>query len=95
MIQSLLWAAGYNIVAIPLAAGVLAPVGFLPSPAVGALLIPLITVKVAINVRLLRGSRSGCRRALELSVRGCRNDYLWRWGQRGFTGPILLSARTT
>jgi Cu2+-exporting ATPase len=55
MIQNLWWAAGYNIVALPLAAGVLAPFGFLLSPAVGALLMSLSTIIVAINAQLLRG----------------------------------------
>jgi Cu2+-exporting ATPase len=54
MIQNLVWAAGYNIVAIPLAAGVLAPFGILLSPAVGAVLMSLSTVIVAINAQLLR-----------------------------------------
>jgi Cu2+-exporting ATPase len=54
MIQNLWWAAGYNIVAIPLAAGVLAPVGVLLSPAAGAVLMSLSTVIVAINAQLLR-----------------------------------------
>jgi Cu2+-exporting ATPase len=54
MIQNLIWATGYNVVALPLAAGVLAPFGFLLSPAVGALLMSLSTVIVAINAQLLR-----------------------------------------
>ncbi|MGD1991759.1 MAG: copper-translocating P-type ATPase [Anaerolineae bacterium] len=54
MIQNLFWAAGYNVIALPLAAGVLAPFGFLLSPAVGALLMSLSTVIVAINAQLLR-----------------------------------------
>jgi Cu2+-exporting ATPase len=54
MIQNLVWAAGYNVVAIPLAAGVLAPIGFLLSPAMGAVLMSLSTVIVAINAQLLR-----------------------------------------
>jgi len=53
MIQNLWWAAGYNVVALPLAAGVLAPVGILLSPAVGALLMSLSTVIVAVNAQLL------------------------------------------
>jgi Cu2+-exporting ATPase len=57
MIQNLWWAAGYNIVAIPLAAGVLAPWGFVLSPAVGAVLMSLSTVIVAINAQLLRRVR--------------------------------------
>ncbi len=54
MIQNLLWATGYNIVALPLAAGVLAPIGILLSPAVGALFMSLSTIIVAINAQLLR-----------------------------------------
>jgi Cu2+-exporting ATPase len=54
MVQNLWWAAGYNIVAIPLAAGVLAPWGVLLSPAVGAVLMSLSTIIVAINAQLLR-----------------------------------------
>jgi Cu2+-exporting ATPase len=54
MVQNLWWAAGYNIIALPLAAGVLAPWGILLSPAVGALLMSLSTVIVAINAQLLR-----------------------------------------
>ena len=57
MVQNLIWAAGYNVVALPLAAGVLAPVGILLSPAVGALLMSLSTVIVAINAQLLRGHK--------------------------------------
>jgi Cu2+-exporting ATPase len=54
MVQNLWWAAGYNIVAIPLAAGVLAPVGIVLAPAVGAVLMSLSTVIVALNAQLLR-----------------------------------------
>jgi Cu2+-exporting ATPase len=54
MIQNLWWAAGYNIVALPLAAGVLAPWGILLSPAVGAVFMSLSTIIVAINAQLLR-----------------------------------------
>ncbi len=54
MKENLIWATGYNIVAIPLAAGVLAPWGFLLSPAVGAVLMSLSTVIVALNAQLLR-----------------------------------------
>lgn len=54
MLQNLFWAAGYNIFAIPLAAGVLAPYGILLSPAVGAMLMSLSTIIVAINAQLLR-----------------------------------------
>ena len=54
MLQNLFWAAGYNVVTIPLAAGVLAPVGVLLSPAVGAVLMSLSTIVVALNAQLLR-----------------------------------------
>ncbi|HEY6977806.1 MAG TPA: heavy metal translocating P-type ATPase [Chitinophagaceae bacterium] len=53
MIQNLAWAVGYNIIAIPLAAGVLSPY-FILSPALGAILMSLSTVIVAINARLLK-----------------------------------------
>jgi Cu2+-exporting ATPase len=59
MEQNLFWAAGYNIIALPLAAGVLAPVGFVLLPAVGALLMSLSTVIVAINAQLLRRAEIG------------------------------------
>lgn len=54
MVENLIWATGYNVIALPLAAGVLAPIGILLSPAVGALLMSLSTVIVAINAQLLR-----------------------------------------
>lgn len=54
MVQNLWWAAGYNIVAIPLAAGVLAPIGIILSPAVGAILMSVSTVVVAINAKFLK-----------------------------------------
>ncbi|MGI5864464.1 MAG: copper-translocating P-type ATPase [Myxococcales bacterium] len=54
MVQNLVWATGYNLVAIPLAAGVAHSAGILLSPALGAALMSLSTVIVAINARLLR-----------------------------------------
>jgi Cu2+-exporting ATPase len=54
MVQNLWWAAGYNIVAIPLAAGVLAPIGIVLSPAIGAVLMSVSTVIVAVNAQLMR-----------------------------------------
>ena len=57
MVQNLWWAAGYNVVAIPLAAGVLASKGILLSPAIGAVLMSLSTVIVAINAQLLRRAK--------------------------------------
>ena len=57
MVQNLWWASGYNIVAIPLAAGVLSRAGILLSPAMGAVLMSLSTVIVAINAQLLRQTR--------------------------------------
>jgi len=53
MIQNLAWATGYNVVALPLAAGILYKSGILLSPAVGAILMSLSTVVVAINASLL------------------------------------------
>jgi Cu2+-exporting ATPase len=55
MMQNLAWAAGYNVVAIPLAAGILSPWGFTLPPAVGAVLMSLSTIVVALNAQLLRG----------------------------------------
>jgi Cu2+-exporting ATPase len=57
MIQNLFWATGYNIIAIPLAAGVLERRGLVLSPAVGAVLMSLSTIVVAINAQLLRRVR--------------------------------------
>ena len=57
MVQNLVWATGYNLVAIPVAAGVLAPIGFVLPMSVGALAMSLSTVIVAINAQLLRGLR--------------------------------------
>ncbi|MDQ3443896.1 MAG: heavy metal translocating P-type ATPase [Chloroflexota bacterium] len=54
MIQNLAWAVGYNVVAIPLAAGVLAPIGFVLNPAAGAVMMSLSTIIVALNAQLLR-----------------------------------------
>jgi P-type Cu2+ transporter len=56
MIQNLGWAAGYNVLAIPLAAGVLAPLGIVLPAAVGAVLMSVSTVVVAVNAQLLRRS---------------------------------------
>ncbi|MCE3555023.1 copper-translocating P-type ATPase [Pseudonocardia sp. RS11V-5] len=54
MLQNLWWATGYNLVSVPLAAGVLAGVGFVLPPAVGAILMSLSTIVVAANAQLLR-----------------------------------------
>ena len=54
MWQNLGWATGYNLLAVPLAAGVLAPVGLVLSPAVGAILMSASTIVVALNAQLLR-----------------------------------------
>ena len=54
MIQNLAWATGYNVIALPLAAGVLYNAGIMLSPAMGAVLMSVSTVVVAINARLLK-----------------------------------------
>jgi len=54
MIQNLIWATGYNVLAVPLAAGVLAFAGILLSPAAGAVLMSVSTIVVALNAQLLR-----------------------------------------
>lgn len=54
MVQNLWWAAGYNLISVPLAAGVLAPIGFVMPMSVGAILMSLSTVIVALNAQLLR-----------------------------------------
>jgi Cu2+-exporting ATPase len=59
MVQNLWWATGYNIVAIPLAAGILYPFGVVLTPAVGAIFMSVSTVIVAINAQLLRMPRRG------------------------------------
>ncbi|WP_261768959.1 MULTISPECIES: heavy metal translocating P-type ATPase [unclassified Rhodococcus (in: high G+C Gram-positive bacteria)] len=76
MKQNLWWAAGYNLISVPLAAGVLAPVGFVLPMSVGAVLMSLSTIIVAANAQLLRrldlapdaitGNRSDSSRATEL-----------------------------
>lgn len=58
MVQNLLWATGYNTVAIPLAAGVTYSLGFVLSPALGAALMSISTVIVAINAKLLERART-------------------------------------
>ncbi|MCX8177590.1 MAG: copper-translocating P-type ATPase [Candidatus Bathyarchaeota archaeon] len=59
MVQNLWWAAGYNIVTIPIAAGILSPLGFMLPPAVGAIIMSLSTVIVALNSQTLRKYESG------------------------------------
>jgi Cu2+-exporting ATPase len=59
MVQNLVWAAGYNVVAIPVAAGALAWAGITLSPAVGAVLMSVSTIVVALNAQLLRRVRLG------------------------------------
>ncbi|MCC7024264.1 MAG: heavy metal translocating P-type ATPase, partial [Thermomicrobiales bacterium] len=54
MVENLVWAVGYNVIAIPLAAGILAPIGFVLPPAVGAILMSVSTIVVALNAQLLR-----------------------------------------
>ena len=70
MIQNLIWATGYNVVAIPLAAGALYAWGVLLTPALGAVLMSASTVIVAINARLLRlkNGQGAKKREQEFSV---------------------------
>ncbi|MBA3874506.1 MAG: copper-translocating P-type ATPase [Anaerolineae bacterium] len=55
MIQNLIWATGYNVIAIPLAMGILAPFGITLDPAIGAVFMAISTVVVSINAQLMRG----------------------------------------
>ena len=55
MIQNLIWATGYNVIAIPLAMGILAPIGITLDPAIGAVFMAISTVVVSINAQLMRG----------------------------------------
>ena len=57
MIQNLAWATGYNLISVPLAAGVLAFAGIVLAPAVGAILMSVSTIVVALNAQLLRRVR--------------------------------------
>ena len=57
MQQNLGWAVGYNVISVPLAAGVLAPIGFVLAPAIGAILMSVSTLVVALNAQLLRRLR--------------------------------------
>lgn len=70
MIQNFVWASGYNVVAIPLAAGVLYSSGILISPAMGAILMSLSTIVVALNAQLLKRKNEESRRRL---IRICIN----------------------
>lgn len=54
MKENLWWAAGYNLICVPLAAGVLAPIGFVMPMSIGAILMSLSTIVVALNSQLLR-----------------------------------------
>ncbi|MBV5243906.1 cadmium-translocating P-type ATPase [Mycolicibacterium sp. PAM1] len=76
MKQNLWWGAGYNLVSVPLAAGVLAPVGFILPMSVGAVLMSLSTIVVALNAQLLRrldlSPEAGTRAVLSGDGRGRR-----------------------
>jgi Cu2+-exporting ATPase len=74
MKQNLWWAAGYNLVAVPLAAGVLAPIGFVLPMSVGAILMSASTVVVALNAQLLR--------RLDLTPQHSTDRFLGRRGVR-------------
>ena len=58
MIQNLIWATGYNVVALPLTAGVLYKWGIMLSPAAGAVLMSVSTIVVAINAKMLKVKQS-------------------------------------
>ncbi len=58
MIQNLIWTTGYNVVALPLAAGVLYKWGIMLSPAAGAVLMSVSTIVVAINAKMLKVKQS-------------------------------------
>jgi len=64
MIQNLIWATGYNVVALPLAAGVLYKIGILLSPAAGAVLMTASTVVVAINASMLKVKNENIKKAI-------------------------------
>jgi Cu2+-exporting ATPase len=66
MLQNLFWATGYNVVAIPLAAGILAPIGFVLPMAAGAVAMSVSTIIVAANAQLLRGLRLRAATATDL-----------------------------
>jgi Cu2+-exporting ATPase len=57
MLQNLAWATSYNVIGLPLAAGVLAGAGFLMPPAAGAVVMSVSTIVVALNAQLLRRLR--------------------------------------
>ncbi len=59
MVQNLFWGAGYNVVAIPLASGITSGIGFILSPALGAVLMSMSTIIVAVNAQFLRNLRLG------------------------------------
>jgi Cu2+-exporting ATPase len=72
MIQNLVWATGYRVVALPLAAGILAPVDIILSPALGAVFVSASTIVVALNAQLLRGLRLGAPQSVQASTRQSR-----------------------
>jgi Cu2+-exporting ATPase len=63
MIQNLAWATGYNLFALPLAAGVLAWAGVTLAPAIGAVLMSISTIVVALNAQILRRQHLGFEQA--------------------------------
>ncbi|WP_043807856.1 heavy metal translocating P-type ATPase [Rhodococcus triatomae] len=81
MEQNLWWAAGYNLVAVPLAAGVLAPIGFVLPMSVGAILMSASTVVVALNAQLLR--------RLDLTPEHSTGRFLGRSGAREDDGATV------
>lgn len=84
MQQNLSWAAGYNLISVPLAAGVLAPIGFVLPMSVGAILMSLSTVIVAVNAQLLR--------RLDLRPEASTRAVLERSGSEVSAPPVLERA---
>jgi P-type Cu2+ transporter len=81
MKQNLWWAAGYNLISVPLAAGVLAPIGFVLPMSVGAILMSASTVVVALNAQLLR--------RLDLTPEHSTDRFLGRGGGRAVGGSSM------
>ncbi|MFN8420943.1 MAG: hypothetical protein U0528_17135 [Anaerolineae bacterium] len=69
----MIWATGYNVIALPLAAGLLAPVGIILSPVAGAAVMAISTIVVVLNAQLLRGLKLG-KRKVRRARRACPHN---------------------